>query len=298
MIHLSNVSKVFATGTAGLDDITLDITKGEFAFLVGHTGSGKTTLLKLLIREMLPTKGTITIADWDITKLPTKKIPHLRKKIGIIFQDLKLLMDRTIFENVLLPLEITGVNETQAKKRVEELLTEVGILEHKDKFPIQLSGGELQRAAIARALTLAPEILLADEPTGNLDDKTAFAIVDLLTSINQKGTTVIMATHNVGILNKYPKNRLVRLQKGKIIEDKNKKETSVVALQVLKDTKNDGKETVTVENITLEPTPVVSPAKATEGEKNPKVDQKKVQEKPATEKPKEVKHTEKKKGDK
>jgi len=219
MIHLANVSKVFGTGAAGLSNISLTIDKGEFVFLVGHTGSGKTTLLKLLIRDMLPTEGTITVGDMELVGLPAKQIPHLRKKIGFVFQDLKLLMDRTIVENVMLPLEIIGFKHEDATKRVEDLLARVGMIEHKDKFPVQLSGGELQRVAIARALTLSPDILLADEPTGNLDAKTAFDIVELLSQINAAGTTIIMATHNLDLLKKYAKNRIVALEKGKVMKD-------------------------------------------------------------------------------
>lgn len=218
MITLDTVSKMFSTGAAGLTEISLSIERGEFVFLVGKTGSGKTTLLRLLTREIVPSKGVVTIADINIAKLPKRKIPHLRKKMGVIFQDLKLLMDRTIFENVLLPLEISGMRFSEAKNRVEELLEHVGIASHRDKFPIQLSGGELQRAAIARALTLNPEIILADEPTGNLDDKTAFDIVNLLQITNKKGTIIVMATHNTNILEQYP-NRTIRLENGKIIED-------------------------------------------------------------------------------
>lgn len=222
MIHLSKVSKVFGTGVAGLADINLDIDKGEFVFLVGKTGSGKTTLLKLLIREMLPTEGEITIGEWDIVKLPENNIPLLRKKVGVVFQDLKLLMDRTIAENILLPLQVAGRNLQEAANRVDELLTEVGMIEHKEKFPLQLSGGELQRIAIARALALSPEILLADEPTGNLDEQTAFEIVDLLSRINEHGTTIIMATHNMDIVKKL-KQRVVGLDKGKVMGDTKKK---------------------------------------------------------------------------
>ena len=223
MIHLTNVSKVFGTGVAGLANINLDIDKGEFVFLVGKTGSGKTTLLKLLIREMLPTEGEITIGEWDIVKLPEKNIPLLRKKVGVIFQDLKLLMDRTIGENILLPLQVAGRAGNDAINRVDELLQEVGMMEHKEKFPVQLSGGELQRIAIARALALSPEILLADEPTGNLDEATAFDIVDLLSRINQHGTTIVMATHNMDIVKKM-KHRVIGLEKGKKIEDSKKNE--------------------------------------------------------------------------
>ncbi len=218
MIRLENVSKVFGTGVAGLSNITLFVDKGEFVFLVGHTGSGKTTLLRLLVRDMLPTEGTIIVSDFDIVKLPENKIPRLRKKIGVVFQDLKLLADRTIVENIVLPMQVAGTKLEEGVQRAEELLQMVGLLEHKEKFPIQLSGGELQRVAIARALALSPEILLADEPTGNLDPQTAFEIVQLLEKINEMGTTIIMATHNIDIVNKM-KKRVVGLDKGKVVKD-------------------------------------------------------------------------------
>ena len=223
MIKLDKVSKKFCTGAFGLVGINLSVDKKEFVFLVGPTGSGKTTIFRLLIREILPSEGTVIVNDWDLTKLPKHQIPHLRKKIGVVFQDLKLLFDRTVFENVLLPLEVTGVKMEKAKQIVEEVLTQVGIIEHKDKFPIQLSGGELQRTAIARALALSPEILLADEPTGNLDSATSWEIVKLLSDINEKGTTVIMATHNVDIVKNLSK-RVVGLEKGKLVRDDKKKE--------------------------------------------------------------------------
>lgn len=218
MIKLDKVSKKFGTGVFGLADISLSVEKKEFVFLVGPTGSGKTTIFRLLIREILPTEGTVIVNDWDLTKLPKHQIPHLRKKIGVVFQDLKLLFDRTVFENVLMPLEVTGVRVEEASLRVEEVLTQIGIIEHKDKFPIQLSGGELQRVAIARALVLSPQILLADEPTGNLDSATSWEIVKLLSDINEKGTTVIMATHNVDIVKNLSK-RVIALEKGKLVRD-------------------------------------------------------------------------------
>jgi len=228
MIKLDKVSKKFGTGVFGLADISLSVEKKEFVFLVGPTGSGKTTIFRLLIREILPTEGTVIVNDWDLTKLPKHQIPHLRKKIGVVFQDLKLLFDRTVFENVLMPLEVTGVRVEEAKQRVEEVLTQIGIIEHKDKFPIQLSGGELQRVAIARALVLSPQILLADEPTGNLDSATSWEIVKLLSDINEKGTTVIMATHNIDIVKNLSK-RVIALEKGKLVrDDKVKKEEKKV----------------------------------------------------------------------
>lgn len=218
MIKLDKVSKKFGTGVLGLSDVTISVEKNEFVFLVGPTGSGKTTIFKLLIRDILPSQGNVLINDWNIVRLPKDKIPTLRKKIGVVFQDLKLLADRTIFENILLPLEVAGIGALDAKKRAEEVLAQVGILEHKEKFPVQLSGGELQRVAIARALVLSPDILLADEPTGNLDPATSWDIVKILSDINEKGTTIIMATHNSDIVKSLGK-RVIALEKGKVVRD-------------------------------------------------------------------------------
>lgn len=222
MIRLSKVSKQFRTGVFALSDVSFSVAKGEFVFLVGPTGSGKTTIFRLLTREALPTTGEVIVDNWDVVKLPNNKIPHLRKKIGVVFQDLKLLMDRTIFENIILPLEVSGINSIVATKIVEEIMEKVGILTHRDKFPIQLSGGELQRAALARALTLEPDILLADEPTGNLDSGTAMEIVRLLEDINKKGTTIIMATHNEDAIKALSK-RVISLSKGQLIGVSGKK---------------------------------------------------------------------------
>ncbi|PIR80226.1 MAG: cell division ATP-binding protein FtsE [Candidatus Levybacteria bacterium CG10_big_fil_rev_8_21_14_0_10_35_13] len=223
MIRFDVVSKKFATGTVALSEISLLIDKGEFVFLVGSTGSGKTTLLRIIIKDILPTEGKVFVNEYEITNLPKNKLPVLRKKIGMIFQDLKLLADRTVFENVVLPLEVSGIKIENATERVEEILRQVGLNEHKDKFPVQLSGGELQRVAIARALILSPEVLLADEPTGNLDQSTSWEIVQILSDINKQGTTVIMATHNRDILKNMNK-RIVHIEKGKIIKDEKGKE--------------------------------------------------------------------------
>jgi len=224
MIKLDKVSKKFGTGVFGLSDVSFLIEKGEFVFLVGSTGAGKTTIFRLLIRDILPSEGSVVVNDWNIVTLPKNKIPHLRKKIGVVFQDLKLLLDRTIFENIALPLEVAGVKTEEALKIVEDILVQVGLKEHRDKFPVQLSGGELQRTAIARALVLSPEILLADEPTGNLDAATSWEIVKLLSDINKKGTTVVMATHNRDIVKSLGK-RTIHIEKGKIVDgEKTKKE--------------------------------------------------------------------------
>lgn len=221
MIRLVEVTKTYGTGASALSDVTLSVNKGEFVFLVGPSGSGKTTLLRLLIKDMSPTKGTIFLNDIDVTALPSGKIPQLRKQIGVVFQDLKMLTDRTILENVMLPLEMAGMDHDEAEKKARAIAQQVGIDEHVEKFPIQLSGGELQRAAIARALVFSPEILLADEPTGNLDNTTSWEIVKLLQDINASGTTVMMATHNLDVVNSLDK-RTVELEKGKIVKDKKK----------------------------------------------------------------------------
>lgn len=217
MIRLDKVSKKFGA-TAALSDINLVIDKKEFVFLVGPTGSGKTTIFRLLTREILPTQGQVIVSDLDLLKLPKHKIPNFRKKIGVVFQDLKLLHDRTVFENVVLPLEIAGLDPVQSIKKVEDVLSQVGLSSYKQRFPQELSGGEVQRVAIARALVLSPDILLADEPTGNLDPNTAFEIVKHLLEINEKGTTVVMATHNVEIVKNLPK-RVIALDKGHVVRD-------------------------------------------------------------------------------
>lgn len=218
MILFDNVSKKFGNDYTALESISFTIPKGDFAYLVGPTGSGKTTIFRLIIRDLTPTEGNIMLGEWDILKLPKKRIPTLRRKVGVIFQDLKLLMDRTIVENVMLPLLFSGVNEDEAKKRAEEALIEVDLPDAFEKFPLQLSGGERQRVAIARALVFDPEILLADEPTGNLDVKTSKQIVSLLKTINKKGTTVFMATHNEGVIG--DEDRVLVLEKGKLKERK------------------------------------------------------------------------------
>lgn len=241
MIKLDKVSKKFGTGVFGLSDISFDVDKAEFVFLVGSTGSGKTTIFRLLTRELLPTEGSIFVNDYDVVNLAKDKIPHLRKKVGVVFQDLKLLFDRTIFENVILPLEVAGVKSQESVDIVEKILKEVGLVEHKEKFPIQLSGGELQRAAIARALVLSPEILLADEPTGNLDAATSWEIVKLLSDINKNGTTVIMATHNTDIVKSLGK-RIIHIEKGKILKDEGRDKNKKDGKEEQKDKEQDKKE--------------------------------------------------------
>lgn len=221
MIVFDTVSKKYGNADSALEEVSFTIPQGEFVYLVGPTGSGKTTIFRLIIKDLLPSSGTVSLGEWNIGKLSKKHIPMLRRKVGVIFQDLKLLLDRTVVENVMLPLFFSGVNEKQAKLKAAEVLAEVGLGEALEKFPVQLSGGERQRVAIARALVFRPEILLADEPTGNLDIKTSLQIIDLLKAINKNGTTIFMATHNEQII--HPSDRVLVLDNGKVKEDKNSK---------------------------------------------------------------------------
>ena len=217
MINFENVSKKYSS-TLALDQTSLEIKTGEFVFLVGPSGAGKSTLLRILTREVLPTGGKVLIHNKDITKLKNRDVPSLRRKVGVVFQDFKLLDDRTVFENVALTLEVLGKSDEEINKMVEHTLKLVEIWDRRNLFPRQLSGGEAQRTAIARAIAGKPDILLADEPTGDLDPKTAWGVIQLLNEINSWGTTVLMATHNSEIVNTL-KRRVITLQKGKIVND-------------------------------------------------------------------------------
>lgn len=222
MIVLNNVIKQFGSGITALQNINLEIKPAEFVFLTGPSGAGKTTLLKLLIRDLLPTEGTVFVDNIDITKLPAKKIPQIRRQIGMVFQDFKLLYDRTVFENVALTLHILGEPANDIKEKVKTMLEIVGLEKQQELFPVQLAGGELQRAVIARAVVHQPKVVLADEPTGNLDPATSWKIINLFKEINEQfKTTVVMATHNADIVNSLSK-RVVILDKGKIVSDKMK----------------------------------------------------------------------------
>lgn len=221
MIRFNEVTKRFGNGVVAVDKANLSINDGEFLFITGVSGAGKTTLLRLLIRDLLPTNGEIFINELNITKIPGDKISHLRRKIGMVFQDFKVIFDRTVFENITLALEILHLGKKEIEKKAEEVLKMVGLSEQRWLFPVQLSGGELQRTVIARAMIAGPAILLADEPTGNLDPMTSWEIVKILCDINKKGTTVIMATHNVDIVNSVSR-RTIEMDKGKIIRDEKK----------------------------------------------------------------------------
>jgi len=217
MITFENVNKKFGS-TQALDDVSFEIKQGEFVFIVGPSGAGKSTLLKIITREALPNSGKILVGNQDITKMKTNDIPKLRRKIGFVFQDFKLLDDRTVFENVALTLEVLGKSDEEISKMVEHTLKLVEIWPQRNLFPRQLSGGEAQRSAIARAVVSKPDIVLADEPTGDLDPKTAWGVIQLLNEINSWGTSVIMATHNQEIVNTL-KRRVLILKNGKITSD-------------------------------------------------------------------------------
>lgn len=220
MIKFENVTKKFGEVVA-LKDASFKIEPGEFIFIIGPSGAGKTTIARLILREYLPTEGAIEVAGIDLTKIPRKKIPQLRRKVGVVFQDLKLLVDRTVFENVASALKVLGEKEEKIREEVASILELVGLADRADFFPAQLAGGELQRVCLARAVVGKPEIVIADEPTGNLDIGTARQIVKLLKKINEMGKTIIMATHNFEIVNTF-QERVIELDKGKIISDKKK----------------------------------------------------------------------------
>lgn len=218
VIKFEGVSKSFSSSITALSDINLKVEGGEFVFIVGPSGAGKSTLLRLLAREYLPSSGKILIDKTDITKLAHQDIPHFRRKLGFVFQDFKLLEDKTVFENVALALEVRGFLEGEIKKEVERILKLFEIWDRHNLFPGQLSGGEGQRVAIARAIIGKPDLLLADEPTGDLDPQTAWGVIQLLNEINSWGTTILMATHNAEIVNTL-KRRVVVIKHGKITKD-------------------------------------------------------------------------------
>jgi cell division transport system ATP-binding protein len=218
MILLEGVTKVYEGGTVALRDVDLDVKKGEFVFVVGPSGSGKSTLISLLLREQRATRGKIWVAGKDITKMPAWKVPHLRRSVGTVFQDYKLLPNRTVSENVGFALEVLGRPSSIVNRQVQQVLELVGLQTKGDRYPRQLSGGEQQRVSVARAFVNRPPILLADEPTGNLDPATSVGIMRVLDRVNRTGTTVVMATHDHAIVDAM-RRRVVQLDRGRIIRD-------------------------------------------------------------------------------
>ena len=218
MITLDHVSKTYESGTPALNDVSIHIEKGECVFIVGDSGSGKSTLIRLLLRELVPTSGTITVNDVNIGKLRHRQIPKYRRNIGVVFQDFRLLKDRNVYENVAFAQRVVQRSSKEIKKNVPVILSAVGLAGKYKARPKQLAGGEQQRVALARALVNEPPILLADEPTGNLDPRNTIEIMKLLEEINERGTTVLVVTHNREIVNAM-KKRVITMNKGVVVSD-------------------------------------------------------------------------------
>lgn len=226
MIKMENVEKTYPKGVKALRDMSVSIEDGEFIYVIGASGSGKSTFAKLLIREEKMTKGKMTVCGYDLAKIRNKDIPKLRRQIGVVFQDYRLLENRTVFENISYALEVIGTNPDEIKSRVMEALVQVELESKADHKPTELSGGEQQRVGIARAIVNKPKVLIADEPTGNLDPKTALEIMRLFYRINLTGTTIIMVTHNRSIVNKVH-NRVIEIKNGTLVGDKCKNNGSL-----------------------------------------------------------------------
>jgi cell division transport system ATP-binding protein len=218
VISLRGVSLVYPNGTRALDDVDIEIAKGSFVFLVGHSGTGKSSLLRLLYREQKPTRGEVSVDNVRVDNMRNAKVPELRRNVGVVFQDFKLLQDKTVWENVAFALQVTGARTKDVMRQVPRVLDQVGLAHKARVFPSELSGGEQQRTAIARALVNNPKIMLCDEPTGNLDPVNANEIMDLLHRINLKGTTMVVATHNAQVVDRM-RRRVIRLEHGKITAD-------------------------------------------------------------------------------
>jgi cell division transport system ATP-binding protein len=218
LVQFYNVSKIYSNGVKALDDISLKIDRGEFIFLMGSSGAGKSTLVRMLIREELPTRGQIFVASRSIVRMKRSEVPILRRNIGMVFQDFKLLENKTVAENIGFAMKVVGASSADMRQRVSEIIQMVGLKDREDSFPNQLSGGEQQRVGIARALANRPLLLIADEPTGNLDIDTSLEIMELLYDINRKGTTVIMATHARELV-KNAYKRVIMLDAGSVCSD-------------------------------------------------------------------------------
>lgn len=218
MIELKNVKKVYDNGITAVHNMNVRIDQGEFIYVVGPSGAGKSTFMRMIYREVLPTEGTIQVADFDIVNLKKSDIPHLRRQVGVVFQDFKLLPTLTVFENVAYAMEVLEKSPKQIDTRVKEVLKLVGLEQKAKMLPNELSGGEQQRVAIARAIANMPRVLIADEPTGNLDPETSKGIMDIIEQINEQGTTIIMATHNADIVNER-KHRVLVIEDGRIARD-------------------------------------------------------------------------------
>lgn len=218
MIHMKNISKVYDNGAVALDHVDVDIEKGDFVFIVGASGAGKSTFIKLLLREELPTEGELFVGGKDVIHMDRADVPYLRRGLGVIFQDYRLLPDKTIFENVAFAMQVIEAPRRIMQRSVNSVLDVVGLRDKYRCFPSQLSGGEQQRVAIARAIVNAPDIVIADEPTGNLDPETSWDIMDIFRRINAAGTTIVMATHDKNIVDTMQK-RVIAIENGRIVRD-------------------------------------------------------------------------------
>ena len=218
MIELKNVSKKYEKGVLAVDNINLKIEPGEFVFIVGDSGSGKSTLMKLLLKELEPTSGEIIVMNKKLTKMKHRKVPMYRRKLGVVFQDFRLLKDKNVYENVAFALRVVGARRRKIKEKVSEAITLVGLAHKYKSYPKELSGGEQQRVAIARAFVNEPDIILADEPTGNLDPANSREIMKLLDNINQNGTTVLIVTHNMELVRAMNK-RVIQMRNGVVVQD-------------------------------------------------------------------------------
>lgn len=223
MLIFENVTKKFVDDSYGVQSLSFEIEPGELVFITGSSGSGKTTLMKLLTKEYLPSEGEIHVEDLQLSQVKSSDLHHLRRKIGVVFQDYKLLPELNVWENISLPLYIIGTPQEEVERRVTDLLRLVGLADKASLFPNQLSGGEAQRVSIARALTTGPSVIFADEPTGNLDPETALAIANLLHKINTLGTTLLFATHNLEFIKRFKNSRHIHLEDGKVVLDSKKK---------------------------------------------------------------------------
>ena len=218
MIYFNNVSKVYNDNSVALDDVTLTITTGEFVSIVGHSGAGKTTLTKMILAEDIPTSGTVFFESTNIPKLKNKELTKLRRRIGVVFQDFKLLSNKTAYENIAFAMEAVGKTNEEIESDVPHVLELVDLRNKMYNFPSEMSGGEQQRLAIARAIINQPELIIADEPTGNLDAINTYEIVQILKKINDLGTTVILTTHNRGVIDSL-KGRVITMEKGRVVRD-------------------------------------------------------------------------------
>ena len=218
LIRMKNVRKVYKNGVTAIHNLDLSIKKGEFVFIIGSTGCGKSTLIKMLYREEKPTEGQILVGGLDVAKIRNSKIYKIRRKIGVVFQDFKLLPKLTVYENIAFALEVFGLPKSEIHAKVMKVLDLVGLKGKAKQYPTQLSGGEQQRTAIARAIVNGPKILICDEPTGNLDEKTSLEVMAVLEAINKLGTTIIMVTHDTDIVNKM-KKRVIELDSGRILKE-------------------------------------------------------------------------------